>query len=101
RVHGDRRAQQLDRNVAVELAVASPPDDAHAAFADLVEQLVAGGQHRHRQSSAPLELSATSGTALTPLSVAPLYRRYASWAAASGGGECGARTDRFRCDPLS
>ena len=75
RIWRDQRAQHLDRDLAVELAVAGAPNDAHTPFADLVEQLVAGGQHRHRRSSAPLELSAGSDTATTPLSMASLYRR--------------------------
>src|SRR5213083_1201120 len=66
RISRDRRAQQLDRDLAVELAVTGAPNDAHTAFADLVEQVVAGGHHRHRRSSAPLALSTGSGTATTP-----------------------------------
>ena len=75
RIWRDQRAQHLDRDLAVEVEVAGAPNDAHTPFADLVEQLVAGGQHRHRRSSAPLELSAGSDTATTPLSMASLYRR--------------------------
>ena len=75
RIWRDQRAQHLDRDLAVELAVAGAPNDAHTPFADLVEQLVAGGQHRHRRSIASFELSAGSGTATIPHSMASLYRR--------------------------
>ena len=40
-LHRDERAQHLDRHVTIELRVAGAPDDAHGAFPDLLEQLVA------------------------------------------------------------
>src|SRR5204863_8799043 len=56
------RVQQLDRHVAFELQLAGAPDDAHPAFTDLLEQLVATGQDRHRPPPTPPQLSTRSGT---------------------------------------
>ena len=42
RVCGEMIGQQLDGDVAVQGPVAGAVDDAHAAVADLVDQLVAG-----------------------------------------------------------
>ena len=42
RVVGDALGQDLDGDVAVEPEVAGPPDDAHAALAELVDQEIVG-----------------------------------------------------------
>src|SRR5206468_10783133 len=64
-VLGKERAEQLDRDVTLELPIASVPDDSHPAFADLLEQLVATRQDRHQRTTSTPQLSEPSVTATT------------------------------------
>jgi hypothetical protein len=70
----DERAQQLDRDVAFQFAVTRVPDDAHPAFPDLLEQLVAARQDRHQRSTSPPQLSESSDTTTSGSWSQPLYR---------------------------
>jgi hypothetical protein len=46
-VGGQVLAQELDRDLLLEVAVEAAPDDAHAALAEALEQLIAPDEQRH------------------------------------------------------
>ena len=63
----DERPQELDGDVALEPRVARAPDDAHPAFSDLLDQLVAASQDPHPPSFLhPVCVPTLDATAVKP-----------------------------------